>query len=232
MNTLKKCGVVTLIVIILLTLSLIVWRLRGVLPDYRYDKNYKEVFDSYLPDGYEMSRVLTKTNQKYQSNNKGYTHYYNKFAYYYYAKYTDNSGGRSNDVCVSISPFDAVNHGSEDAAVANAINYSLNTSFSRFVSNTVLRGKSDPKGCTTLIRFQSKATVGDTLSNKYNLNLANITWEDYSRVPATVEVILRYSSSSELTEVELEEYCKSVADGIGKESGGKIRAEYRIEAKQ
>jgi hypothetical protein len=148
--------------------------------NYNYPKHYKEVFESYLPDGYEVnSEWYDNITDAYydimddSTYNNG--HLYGKVKYYY-IEYDNGT-----EICLSSL---AENIYGADEAVSLAIKEAMAENYKTLLRSEI---KSTYAKCGTLITYiDFNCSDSDILDNKYEINLNEMDWQSYSDLPITI----------------------------------------------
>jgi hypothetical protein len=149
--------------------------------NYNYPKHYKEVFESYLPDGYEVASEWFKN-----SSDEYYEHYgngdiqnnernYGKYKYYY-IEY-------DNGTDIILSSLAEKIYGA-DEAVSMAIKEAMTENYKTLLRSEI---KSTYAKYGTLITYVDfNCSDSDILNNKYEINLNEMDWQTFSDLPITI----------------------------------------------
>jgi hypothetical protein len=149
--------------------------------NYNYPRHYKEVFESYLPDGYEVTSKWQKNitdsyyDTIYGSDSLNNGHTYGRVKYYY-IEY-------DNGTNIFLSSL-AENIYGADEAVALAIKEAMTDNYKSLLRTEI---KSTYAKCGTLITYVDfNCSDSDILNNKYGINLNEMDWQTYSDLPITI----------------------------------------------
>lgn len=192
-----------------------------------YDTLYEDTLKSYIPSGYTVSKERVKQYTSLSDRRRRLARLYK-----YCFSYTDNNGKySSSEACITVGPYDKQNYGSADKAMSQAIQIGLHEAFGRKIRTSVKYDDNKPLYTTPMFVYDSQLTTTEALTNAYSLNLENLSWEDFARIPANYYLDLRVSTSCTASDSELEAYCQNVCAEIKEVSDGDIDMSWKITKK-
>lgn len=196
--------------------------------DYNQPKDYKYVLDSYLPDGYEINSEWKKDYLN-SSSNKGRTQ--TRKYKVYWANYADKNDRLKTEeadeaVCMD-SMYIEANGGNDyrDTAMSDSVRAALEDNVCRLIDKEVKTAYY--KYGTQVINVDFKVSDEDILANTFNINLANMSWEDVQKLNGVISCKNVYTSSTQYSEEEITEAMEEYKSIIEEASG--IEFTYTIE---